>query len=740
MQALPDADVRSLFEGEFKAYREEEWVVEWRQRYVEQVRRVRNADERTWCTPAFQQNLWEDAAVASIGPGQSVTLVGAYTDEQLAVRLFEARQTLTGVPLEQRGIRLEALYDTILNHVYPRYTPRRPKARIARLIAAMFPDDMTCLMDATRLWGVQRVVGAQRVPGDFIAQHPSLRARIREIIQAPPSLDESVDQAIFAWFIWQTIVDRPDEGAVVLHQTRHEASDAPTLSLLPANSQRRSLTCVADNISLLVAMVREAEHGINREDLVGVILAEATQLNYSSAGNMISQAMGGLGLIRLDDNAYRPTERGQQLLTAADPAQVLRAPLVGRVFGMGHLLLMVRREPGKLRATEAAKMLQRLVPTWTSIQPGSHIIAWAKLVGLVQSDTNPAGPRLILTEDGEDYAAALPADFEARWTIAASRNSDVNETTPEPTSQKDTAGVVIEENDFYGVDEILAEGCFLGASELRSALNLLTRKRNVILQGPPGTGKTWLAKRLGYALLRSRNSDRLSAVQFQPSLSYEDFVRGWRPDGKGGLRLADGALLDAVNTALADTTRPYVMVIEEINRGNPAQIFGEFLTLIEDSKRNKEESLRPAYPLWPGERIYVPENFYLIGTMNLADRSLALVDLALRRRFAFITLKPLFGERWRKWCIDHGAPSEFLAAVAERLMKLNNAISEDRSLGAQFQIGHSFLTPTKLMGATASEWKDWYLELIRSEITPLLSEYWYDDASKVQSQLKLLDL
>ena len=135
--------------------------------------------------------------------------------------------------------------------------------------------------------------------------------------------------------------------------------------------------------------------------------------------------------------------------------------------------------------------------------------------------------------------------------------------------------------------------------------------------------------------IQLKNLDQLKAVQFHPNLSYEDFVRGWRPSGEGKLALIDGPFMEAINIAKNSST-PYVVVIEEINRGNPAQIFGEMLTLLEADKRNSDEGLELSYRKSDDERVYIPENLYVIGTMNIADRSLALVDLALRRRFAFI--------------------------------------------------------------------------------------------------------
>jgi len=723
------SELIQLFEGRFRTLVETEWS-SWRDAYVEHARTVQEADEDTWSRPRFQQLLWDDASISSIGPGQSVTLVDAYDDAELAGLLFRARDTLDGLPLDRRGAELDDLYRTVLARVHPRYAPRRPKARITRLFAAMFPTDMTCLMDAPRVFAVQRKLGVQRLAGDFMALHPAIKEKLRDVLGKTSDLRGEVEQSMFAWFVWEEIANRPDEGAVAIPSPDRKANAVPAFSLLPANAQRRSLACVKDNVSLLMAMIREAEQGISREDLVGEILGEATQLNASSAGNIISQAMGGLGLLRLDGSTYRPTERGQEMLLASEPAHVLRGPLIGRVFGMGHLLRMAQREPGKLRPVDISGRLKDLVPTWTSLQPGAYIFAWAKIAGLVQVDEG-AGGRVTLTEDGEDYAAALPDDFEERWRIEAPREEGPEVSAGSAATQVNGSA----SSDPYGVDEIVADGCFMEREAIVSAVDLVLRKKNVILQGPPGTGKTWLAKRLGYAVLGGRDHERLTAVQFQPSLSYEDFVRGWRPDGNGGLRLADGVFLDAVSAALDEPGRPFVLVIEEINRGNPAQILGEMLTLIESGKRHPAEALRLTYPRSVAERVHVPDNLYIIGTMNLADRSLALIDMALRRRFAFVSLKPLLNDAWRTWSSELGCPVELLDDIAERMGSLNDDVAADRALGDQFRVGHSFVTPLSAPGPGEEDWRHWFLETLDTEIAPLLREYWYDRPEEAEGQI-----
>lgn len=280
----------------------------------------------------------------------------------------------------------------------------------------------------------------------------------------------------------------------------------------------------------------------------------------------------------------------------------------------------------------------------------------------------------------------------------------------------------------YTIDSILEDGCFLDRSELDTLLNRLETKKNLVLQGPPGTGKTWLAKRIAYALIGRRDRERICSVQFHPTLSYEDFVLGWRPSASG-LELTNGIFLRAIESASADEKTPFVVVIEEINRGNPAQVFGEMLTLLENDKRSEEEAIELAYRHERGERVFIPHNLFVIGTMNIADRSLALVDLALRRRFAFVTLETALNESWHRWCVEQaGIDEAVLAEIRNRMVELNDEIAADRSLGAQFRIGHSYVTPAP--GEEITDARRWFRGIVETEIGPLLEEYWFDNPDK----------
>ncbi len=304
-----------------------------------------------------------------------------------------------------------------------------------------------------------------------------------------------------------------------------------------------------------------------------------------------------------------------------------------------------------------------------------------------------------------------------------------------PDAQDDEADATLEAEvtpatiEPYSVDDILTAGCFIVREKLEKILERLQKKKNLILQGPPGTGKTWLAKKLAFALMGQRDDSKVRAVQFHPNLSYEDFIRGWRPVGDGKLTLVDGPFVEMMKAAAKDPTSRYVVVIEEINRGNPAQIFGEMLTLLEVDKRTPNEALELSYKRSDGERVFIPGNLYVIGTMNIADRSLALVDLALRRRFAFIDLEPTLGKPWRDWVQSKcGIDSEILVEIENRLIALNSEISADTGLGPQFRVGHSYVTPP--IDIPINDVREWFRQVVETEIGPLLDEYWFDALEK----------
>jgi 5-methylcytosine-specific restriction protein B len=289
----------------------------------------------------------------------------------------------------------------------------------------------------------------------------------------------------------------------------------------------------------------------------------------------------------------------------------------------------------------------------------------------------------------------------------------------------------------FSLDQAL-DGLFMPRPEFERALGIWRAKKNLILQGAPGVGKSFVAKRLAYALMGYRDPSRVRAVQFHQSYSYEDFVQGYRPDGNGSFVLKAGLFLEFCERALSDPNEKYVFIIDEINRGNLSKILGELMLLIEPDKRSSDWATKLAYAQSAEERFYVPPNIYLLGMMNTADRSLSMVDYALRRRFAFVTLRPEYtsGE-FRNELAAGGALSELIDRIINRMGALNAEIADDKTnLGPGFCVGHSFFASIA-DGVTPDN--AWYRQIIETEIGPLLGEYWFDNPERaLQWQESLL--
>jgi len=279
-----------------------------------------------------------------------------------------------------------------------------------------------------------------------------------------------------------------------------------------------------------------------------------------------------------------------------------------------------------------------------------------------------------------------------------------------------------------------ADKPFISEADFLQTVALLKRKKNIILQGPPGVGKTFIARKLAYEIMQEVQDGNIEMVQFHQSYSYEDFIQGLRPTIKGGFDLKDGIFYSFCQRALAHPERHFFFIIDEINRGNLSKIFGELMMLIEADKRDEKFALKLTYAEDEDDRFYVPDNLYIIGTMNTADRSLAIVDYALRRRFAFVPLEPDYGEAFRSFLTGKGLSDEMVEHICSSVTKANGKIKEDSNLGEGFQIGHSYFCTYK----SGEDENKWWNEILSYELKPLLEEIWFDDSSKVSEILKLL--
>lgn len=271
----------------------------------------------------------------------------------------------------------------------------------------------------------------------------------------------------------------------------------------------------------------------------------------------------------------------------------------------------------------------------------------------------------------------------------------------------------------YSKEQFL-EKVYMDEKNYNTLVSLINKKKNVILQGAPGVGKTFAANRLAYSIMGEMNKDRVMMVQFHQSYSYEDFIEGFRPSSdNNGFEIKKGSFYKFCKKAADDGDNKYFFIIDEINRGNLSKIFGELFMLIEKDKRGNSLQL-----LYSDEKFFVPKNVYIIGMMNTADRSLAMLDYALRRRFSFFDMKPAFDqEKFIEY--REGLNSEKFNKLIACVKDLNKKIAEDSTLGEGFCIGHSYFCEL----TEASD--DALINIVEYELIPLLREYWFDDPSKV---------
>jgi len=264
---------------------------------------------------------------------------------------------------------------------------------------------------------------------------------------------------------------------------------------------------------------------------------------------------------------------------------------------------------------------------------------------------------------------------------------------------------------------------FFSEEFFNNIIDTLKVKKNNIIQGPPRTRKTFISKKIAERITGKK--ENIFSIQFHQSYSYEEFVVGYKPNSEGNFALQKGSLIQVCERAKQNENENFVMFIDEINRANISKVFGELLSLIENDKRGPENAVKILYSE-NDINFYIPSNLYFICAMNTADRSLKMVDYALRRRFSFFEFKPEFDKpEFKNFLKDKNVNAKTIDRIVNNISKVNQQISDDNfELGDGYCIGHSYFCPK---GNSSDSFGDqWYEQIIEYEIKPLINEYYFD--------------
>ena len=400
---------------------------------------------------------------------------------------------------------------------------------------------------------------------------------------------------------------------------------------------------------------------------------------------------------------------------------------------------------------------RRIYKNFTKVKPGDLIVGYIaspirEVVGLCRVTS-----KLYITSEGEGFEFEKVEDIdealslEEIMSVPILKNSEPLKNNNQgslfmlSSEEYEALRALIDEKVTVSTEKVIRPYSvndalnilFLDEIKFKEIIEILKHKKNIILQGPPGVGKTFLAKHIAFSIMSEMDHRRVAMIQFHQSFSYEDFIQGYRPNDQGRFDLKNGLFYEFCRKAQRKEDSEHFFIIDEINRGNLSKIFGEVLMLIENDKRGSEYAIPLTYSPTIDDTFFIPSNLYIIGTMNTADRSLAMVDYALRRRFSFIDLEPMFHSA--KF-VDHlkklQIQEKIISKIIKKISDLNDKISGDtKNLGKGYRVGHSYFCPV----ASDREYDEiWYRTVVKSEIEPLLQEYWFDNQERVDEFVRYL--
>ena len=672
-------EVRKLFEERFLDQQDEDWF----QSYLQAVQDVAAADEPTFRTSAFQRRLWELDEVSSVGMGNSVTVTGAYVDVEVIDALWRLREWSPPDSVIERAKAFDDRFDEILGIVHQRHNTRRPLARLARIFAALRPDDVLCLLDWQRIAAFREWLQVPRQGLDRMGQHVVCRDALRDALPGGGEVDRLVSLSQFSWFVWSHVLVPQDPAAPAPVDEAPRATATPPLVLLPAKAQRKGINYLTRNLDLLLAMAQAAENGIDRASLDARIAEEAPAMSANTRAQLLAQAPA-LGLLTFEKGTYKPTASGLALLDGTPPGEVLTPTMVRVVFGFAQILDDLGRNASMTRA-EIAQACRGYYPRWTSDFAPNQLVAWMRDLGLVDVTGAGATASVSLTDAGEHWRGGLPANMKQEAYLLTDERPD------EPTIAAAASSTPLDVLKTPSLASVLE--CFRNDGDLatlvfdddqvalvHAAVHAARGKRFALLAGLSGTGKTSMAR--GYARAYSL------ALGLDPGTHYEQVavLPDWTdPTGLLGFvnplvdppTYRETEALRLVLAAVANPAAPYFLCLDEMNLARVEHYFAPFLSAMEGrgglltihAGRDPVDGIPP--------RVAWPANLFVFGTVNMDETTHPFSDKVLDRAFTF-EFWDVDLEGWRSAVTARGESAAAIAAAFPVLDALAAALRPAR--------------------------------------------------------------
>ncbi|MBL6927834.1 MAG: hypothetical protein ISR44_01570 [Rhodospirillales bacterium] len=665
--------LKDTYENDYRPIRDELWGA-WRQNYLGFISEVNKASQSQFYSPEFQKRLWEENPITTIGPGNAVTVKGAYQDHTVIDILWDLKDSPRNSSPYDLGRKQQVIFDKIIDYVSRNHSPsgRKPWARVIRVFAALRPFDVMCVVSTPWLKTLHRAMGEKMGPYmKVLVPHAETAAQLFDILKLELSLENAVDVNQFAWWLATEYQKSEDEkaGAQIGVKTYTTATDSPSLFILPTEVQRRGLFHVANNIPLLQKITESATNGAPREELRALIIDESPDLSTKSANMVVNQAKA-LDLLRFDNGAYYLTPIGEELRDGEPPHQVLFPTLAKRFFGFALLLALVRDGNWSVPRKDLFRKMRDIYPSWTTDRMPIQLTSWMLKLGLIEllRDANNI-LNVSATDDGQYWASGLPADMSP-WNVTAEEDALPDEEDDEEPLE--TPVISIKEADFndlanhFATDGLILPNRFLHG--VHGALHTLDSKRFVLLTGLSGTGKTSFARAYAEAYCKTVNVPLTSHYcEIAVWLDWTD------PTGLLGFvnplheetQYQKTEVLSFLLRAVKSPEKPFFLCLDEMNLARVEHYFAPFLSAMEGRAGNQIlklhsydyaiDGVEPTIP-WP-------RNLFIFGTVNMDETTHPFSDKVLDRAFPF-EFWEVNKDAWRaKQLQNEEIPSDLLGRV-----------------------------------------------------------------------------